>query len=71
MVRPRHPKKELETILKMAEAQGWVVEKAKKYFKMKCPCEGLHAKTVHLTPSNPLYLKNLLGYLKRATCWKE
>lgn len=71
MGRPKHPKKELEAVLKAAEAQSWIVTKAKKYFKMKCGCPDKHSKSVHLTPSDPKYLKNLLGQLARATCWKE
>lgn len=70
MVRPRHPIKELEEVLKEAESKGWEVSKDKKYFKMKCPC-GDHLKSVHLTPSNPNYKRNLLGQLGRATCWDD
>jgi hypothetical protein len=69
--RPRHPIKEFEAVLRAAESQGWTILKAKKYFKMLCPCEDKHLKTMHLTPSNPMYLKNLLGYLIRVTCWEE
>ncbi|MGP9725226.1 hypothetical protein ACT3SZ_14545 [Corynebacterium sp. AOP40-9SA-29] len=68
--RPRHPVKELEEVIRTAERQGWSVEK-RKYFKMKCPCPDKHMKTVHLTPSDPNYLRNLTGQLKRSTCWKE
>jgi len=68
VVRPRHPVKELEEVLDQAEDQGWTVDKGKKYFMMKCPC-GLHMKTVHLTPSGNNYKRNLLGQLRRATCW--
>lgn len=68
--RPKHPRKELEAVLRAAESQGWAIVKTT-YFKMRCPCEDKHAKTVHLTPSNPRYLMNLLGQLRRATCWKD
>jgi hypothetical protein len=37
---------------------------------MWCLCPAKHMKTVHLTPSDPNYVRNLLGQLKRATCWK-
>lgn len=67
--RPKHPKKELEKVLLAAEAQGWRVEKTRKYYKMYCPC-GEHIKTVHLSPSDPNYQKNLLAELLRKTCWK-
>lgn len=68
--RPTHPKKEFEAFLKDAEAQEWEVSKGKKYYKMKCPC-GTHMKTIHLTPSDPNYLRNARGWLRRETCWKE
>jgi len=69
--RARHPKKEFEHVLREAESKGWRVTRRAKYFKMMCPCEGLHLKTMHLSPSDPNYLKNLIGQLNRATCWKE
>ncbi|MEY2468867.1 MAG: hypothetical protein QOF21_1565 [Actinomycetota bacterium] len=53
----------------MAEARGWRVVKAT-YFKMYCPCRGRHMKTVHLTPSDPNYRRNLIGYLGRLDCWE-
>lgn len=71
VARPRHPRKEIEAVLSVAEAQRWTVIKARKYFKMRCPCADKHAKTVHLSPSDPKYLQNLVGQLKRATCWRE
>ncbi|WP_131765146.1 MULTISPECIES: hypothetical protein [Protofrankia] len=71
MLRPRHPIKELEAVLRSAEKQGWKVDRGKGYFKMFCTCGELHKKFVHLTPSDPNYEKNLRGYLKSRTCWKE
>jgi hypothetical protein len=71
VTRPKHPDKDLEPVLKEAESQNWIVTKGKKYFKMKCPCPDKHSKTVHLSPSDPKYRKNLLAQLLRATCWKE
>jgi hypothetical protein len=38
---------------------------------MYCPCPEKHFKTVKLTPSGANYLKDLLGQLRRATCWEE
>ncbi|KJE24861.1 hypothetical protein FF36_00868 [Frankia torreyi] len=70
MPRSRHPIKELEAFLRQAESQSWRVEKGKKYFKIYCPC-GEHKHTVHLTPSDPRYEKNLRGHLKSRTCWEE
>jgi len=68
--RPRHPVTELEALLRSLEAQDRRVGKGRKYFKAYCSC-GLHKKTVHLTPSVVGYLRNLVGWLRRETCWKE
>ncbi|MHB1713088.1 MAG: hypothetical protein ACYCV7_17150, partial [Acidimicrobiales bacterium] len=57
--RRRHPKKELEEILAEAEARGWRVESRTGYFKLKCSCDEKHYKTVHYSPSDPNYGKNL------------
>lgn len=70
--RPRHPDKDLEAVLRSAEKQDWTVTKRPRgYFKMKCPCDEGHAKTVHLSPSNPKYHLQLVNQLKRSTCWRE
>lgn len=71
MTRPRHPNKDLEAVLREAEDKKWRVSKGQKYHKMLCsrPCKCW--KTVKLTPSDPNYLRNLLGQLSRATCWDE
>lgn len=69
VARPKHPAKELEQVLGEAERQGWTVTKGKKYYMMRCGC-GSHQKTVRLTPSDPSYRRNLLGWLKRSGCWK-
>lgn len=61
--------KELKAIRKEAEKQGWRVIRGKKW-KMLCPCPAKHKKGMSLTPSGPDYVKNLLGELRRATCWK-
>jgi hypothetical protein len=62
--------KELAAIRQEASDKGWRVERGKRYYKMWCPC-GKHMKTVKLTPSDPNYVRNLLGQLRRATCWDE
>jgi hypothetical protein len=69
--RPQHQVKELEAVLRAAEDRRWRVEKGKKYFKMWCPCPEKHWKTVKLTPSGANYTRNLLGQLRRATCWES
>lgn len=69
--RPRHPDKDLERVLRAGEHQGWRVEKRPRgYFKMYCPYADKHFKTVHITP-NKAYLRDLLKWLKRETCWEE
>ena len=62
--------KELREIRKEAEQQGWRVTRGKRYWKLRCPCNEKHKKSMSLTPSDPNYVKNLLGELRRATCWK-
>ncbi|TDH54158.1 ABC transporter ATP-binding protein [Mycobacterium eburneum] len=72
MGRPKHPKKELERVLREAEAKDWRIEKRPNgYFKMKCPCEQMHIKTVRISPSNPYYENQLRAQLLPATCWEE
>jgi hypothetical protein len=68
--RPKHPTKEIETLLQSLERHGWTVKKGKKYFRAYCGggCHQ-HMKSVHITPSDPRYLQNLMGWLKRETCW--
>lgn len=70
IARQRHPKKDLEAILKSAEAHGWNFERKQKYFMGKCSC-GVHHRTVHLSPSDPNYGTNLDHWFRRQTCWKE
>ena len=66
--RPRHPRKELEAVIREAERRGWRASRSRLYYVMLCPC-GAHRKSVHLTPSDPGYERNLRGWLRRATCW--
>lgn len=68
---PKHPKKELREVTDSADAQGWTVTRSKGYFMIKCPCSEKHKRTVKLSPSNPNYKRELLGWLGRYTCWKE
>jgi hypothetical protein len=71
MPRQRHPNKELERLLRRGEDQKWRVERGRKYFVMYCPCKEKHYKTVHLTPSDSHYERNLRSRLRSTTCWKE
>jgi hypothetical protein len=68
--RPRHPKKDLEEVLRTAEAAGWLVEKGKGYYLAWCPC-GNHKTTIHLTPSNRHHGNQKLRLMRRTDCWKE
>jgi hypothetical protein len=69
LARPRHRNKDLEAVLREAERKGWRIVKRGKYYNMYCPCPSKHKKTVHCSPSNSDYEKNLRMQLKRATCW--
>lgn len=68
--RQRHPKKDLEKILQLAEAHGWRCSRGKGYYRCLCPC-GKHKRTVVLTPSDPNYAKNVVGWFKRQPCWED
>jgi len=66
---PRHPVKETEALLDEADkVHGWDVSKGRKYFRLRCPC-GKHQTWVHLTPSNPNYVRERRGYLRNTGCW--
>lgn len=67
--RPRHQDKHLEELLRDLEKARWRVTKGKGYFKAYCPC-GKHKRFVHLTPSGRNYQRDLVGWLKRETCWE-
>lgn len=58
-------------MLREAEQKGWNVDRGKGYYMMKCPCPRKHLKTVKLTPSGRNYKRDLLGQLRRATCWNH
>ncbi|GAA1771606.1 hypothetical protein GCM10009834_32300 [Streptomonospora arabica] len=70
MGRRRHPDREFEALLRDAENKGWRVVDGK-YFKLYCPCPRKCKKTIRLTPSDPNYLRNAKGQLRRATCWED
>lgn len=68
----RDQDKELAAIREEATRKGWRTVRRKGYWKMYCPAWcGKHIKTMHLTPSDPNYARNLVGQLRRATCWNE
>jgi len=70
VVRPKHTSKELEAILREMEDRQWLITRGKGYYVGKCPCKE-HIKTVRLTPSNPMYGRNLRSWLRKLECWKE
>ncbi len=71
MTKPRRKFTEIAEVLVEARRQGWRVTRGKRYYVLLCPCEAKHWKTVHLTPSDPNYVRNLVGQLRRATCWED
>jgi hypothetical protein len=68
--RPRHPKPELEAVIRELEAHDWRVDRPSTYYRCRCPC-GEHSKMLHLSPSNPDYAKQALRWCKRQPCWTE
>jgi hypothetical protein len=69
--RPRHPDKDLEAVLRDAEARLWHVTRDKRYYIMRCSCHEKHQKTVKLTPSGSRYELNLRKWLERQSCWRK
>jgi len=70
--RPRHQKKEIERVLKLAEKAGWRVMKPKSgKFKLRCGCPDQHYRSVALTPSSGYYPDHLLDWLRNLPCWRE
>ena len=67
----KHPRKDLQEVLKVFDAHGWTIEDPPKYYRLTCPC-GLHLKWLHLTPSNPNHGREALQWARR-TCpmWEE
>lgn len=52
------------------EAAGWRITRKSGYFKAYCPC-GQHLRTIHLSPSDPSYERNLTHWFLRQPCWSE
>jgi hypothetical protein len=69
VTRPKHPDKNIEAVLQEAEGHGWV-KKGRAYFRALCTCGKGHAKwSIHLTPSNPNYARDLYAWFRRQECW--
>jgi hypothetical protein len=65
----KHSNKELQELLIELDDAGWFITRRKGYYIVRCP-DGCHSqKTVHLTPSNRYYGKNLRKFLVRNTCF--
>ena len=60
----RHPRKDLEAILREFDRMGWRIIETKKYYRLQCPC-GLHQRWFHLTPSGSTYGIDALHWAKR------
>jgi hypothetical protein len=63
----RHPKKELEALLGEFHEAGWTILDPPRYYTVRCPC-GDHQRQIHLTPSNPTYVKDAYRWLRRQPC---
>lgn len=70
VARPRHPLKDLESLLRLVEEHGWTVLRGTGYYRCRCPC-GEHQRSVHLTPSNSNYARNTRAWFERQNCWEE
>jgi hypothetical protein len=70
VARSRHPKKELEDACREIEAAGWTVTRNAGYFRARCSC-GQHSRSIHLSPSDPAYGRNLLRWCSRQPCWPK
>ncbi|WP_073381142.1 hypothetical protein [Nocardiopsis flavescens] len=66
----KHQKPDGQKALEELDAMGWKIENPPKYYTVKCPC-GSHARSVHLTPSNPGYFQESVRWAKRQTCMNE
>ena len=67
--RPRHPDKRIEELLRVAEAHDWQVTRKNRYYLARCPC-GRCQESVHLTPSDPNYVRNKLNKMSKCPKWE-
>jgi hypothetical protein len=66
----KHPKSGGQRALNLLAAAGWTILDTPKYYKALCPC-GEHKRWVHLSPSNPRYWNELIGWARRLPCWQD
>jgi hypothetical protein len=57
--RPRHPRKDYRRLIEAAWAQGWWVERRRKYIYCKPPDETRDIVKVPMTPSDQRTLRNV------------
>jgi hypothetical protein len=62
--------KDIKDVVDEISRHGWTEVAGKNYRKFRCPC-GRHMKTIHKSPSNPNYFKNLMAWFRRQECWQE
>lgn len=62
--------KEIKDVVEQITAHGWSEVPGKNYRKFRCRC-GAHTKTIHQSPSDPNYFRNLKGWFRRQDCWEE
>lgn len=62
--------KDVKEVVDEITAHGWIEVTGKRYRKFRCPC-GDHRKTIHHSPSDPNYFRNLRAWFHRQSCWKD
>ena len=70
--RARHPRKELETLLRAAEVREWEVTYNSRgnYWRVRCTKCRKHQRSIHKSPSDPNYPKNVEMWFRRSQgCW--
>jgi hypothetical protein len=63
-------RKDVEDVLVKFDEAGWRIKDPPTYYQVLCPC-GMHKRWIHLTPSDPKYLRNAIQWLKRQPCYQE
>lgn len=61
-----------EKLLRSLERQQWKVVHSKSgHYKVYCPCDEEHRKTLPATPSSSRSLIKIITQLKNYTCWEK
>jgi hypothetical protein len=61
-------RRDIEALLTEYRDAGWRVTRKQKYYRVQCP-RGQHQRWIHLTPSDPNYIRNALSWLHHQTCY--